>query len=118
MRSARVWRALLGVDKAVIEHLEFDEDEQLLIVRVRPTKRAGGRCGICVRPAPRYDGGHGRRRWRTLDLGVVRAVLEAEVPRVACRRHGVVVAHVPWARHGAGHTLNRPGFSGGSVVPR
>jgi transposase len=30
--------------------------------------------------------------------------LEAEAPRVRCREHGVVVAHVPWARHGAGHT--------------
>jgi transposase len=25
--------------------------------------------------------------------------LEAEAPRVACKRHGVVVAAVPWARH-------------------
>lgn len=104
MRSARVWRALLGVEKAVVEDLEFDEDEQLLVAHVRASRRARGRCGICVRPAPRYDAGHGRRRWRTLDLGVIRAVVEAEAPRVACRRHGVVVGHVPWARHGAGHT--------------
>ena len=26
-------------------------------------------------------------------------------PRVSCNEHGVVVAHVPWARHDAGHTL-------------
>lgn len=31
--------------------------------------------------------------------------LEADAPRVRCAEHGVVVAHVPWARHGAGHTL-------------
>jgi transposase len=31
--------------------------------------------------------------------------VEADAPRVSCPRHGVVVAHVPWARHGAGHTL-------------
>jgi transposase len=30
--------------------------------------------------------------------------LEADAPRVTCRDHGVVVAHVPWAKHGAGHT--------------
>jgi transposase len=30
--------------------------------------------------------------------------LEADTPRVRCREHGVVVAHVPWAGHGAGHT--------------
>ena len=104
MRSARLWRALLGVEKAVVEDLEYDEDEQLLVARMRPSRRARGRCGICVRPAARYDGGHGRRRWRALDLGTVQVVLEADAPRVACHRHGVVVAHVPWARHGAGHT--------------
>jgi len=35
---------------------------------------------------------------------VVRAYLEAEAPRVCWPEHGVVVAAVPWARHGAGHT--------------
>ena len=34
----------------------------------------------------------------------MRAVLEADAPRVSCRVHGVVVAAVPWARHDAGHT--------------
>jgi transposase len=37
-------------------------------------------------------------------LGVVRAVLEAEAPRVRCRDHGMTVAAVPWARHDTGHT--------------
>jgi transposase len=40
-----------------------------------------------------------------LDVGTVRVVLEAESPRVNCREHGPTVAAVPWARHGAGHTL-------------
>ena len=35
---------------------------------------------------------------------MVQVWLEAEAPRVCCRVHGVVVAHVPWARHGGGHT--------------
>jgi transposase len=104
VRSARVWRALLGVEKTVIEGLEFDEDEGLLIARVRPTASARGRCGRCGRRSPGYDGGAGRRRWRTLDLGTIRAVLEADAPRVFCREHAVVVAAVPWARHNAGHT--------------
>jgi transposase len=40
-----------------------------------------------------------------LDAGTVRVFVEAAAPRVSCPVHGVVVAHVPWARHGAGHTL-------------
>jgi len=104
VRNARLWRALLGVEKTVIEGLEYDEDEDVLVARVRPTASARGRCGVCRRRCPGYDGGQGRRRWRALDLGTVRAVLEADAPRVACSEHGVVVAAVPWARHGAGHT--------------
>jgi transposase len=34
----------------------------------------------------------------------LRSFLEADAPRVACHEHGVVVASVPWARHGARHT--------------
>jgi transposase len=104
VRNARVWRALLGVEKAIIEAVEFDEDEQLLVARVRPGRGDRGRCGVCRRRCPGYDRGEGRRRWRALDLGVIRAEIEADAPRVSCRDHGVVVAAVPWARHGAGHT--------------
>ena len=35
---------------------------------------------------------------------MTRAYVEAAAPRVYCPEHGVVVAAVPWARHGAGHT--------------
>ena len=105
MRNARVWRALLGVEKTVIEGVEFDEVEQLLVARVRPARGARGRCGVCRRRCGRYDAGEGRRRWRALDAGTTRVFLEADAPRVRCAEHGVVVAHVPWARHGAGHTL-------------
>ncbi len=104
MRNARVWAGLLGVDHTVIEALEFDEDAEVVVAHVRPTRSRRGRCGRCDRRCRGYDRGEGRRRWRALDLGTVRAVLEADAPRVRCPQHGVVVAAVPWARHGAGHT--------------
>ena len=104
MRDVSLWRALLGVEKTVIERVEFDEDAELLVAHVRPTGRARSRCGVCGRRRPGYDPGEGRRRWRSLDLGTMRAVLEADAPRVRCPQHGVVVASVPWARHDAGHT--------------
>jgi transposase len=105
VRNARVFRALLGVEKTVIEDVEFDEVEELLLARVRPARAVRGRCGVCQRRCGRYDAGEGRRRWRGLDAGTVKVFLEADAPRVRCREHGVVVAYVPWARHGAGHTL-------------
>ena len=105
MRSARVWRALLGVERTTVERVEFDGDD-VVVAHVRVTRSARGRCGLCRRRCGGYDLGTGRRRWRALDLGAVRVFLEADAPRVSCPRHGVVVAHVPWARHGAGHTTD------------
>jgi len=104
VRNARVWRAVLGVDEAVVERVEFDEDSRAVVGHVRLVRATRGRCGICRCRCSGYDAGEGRRRWRTLDLGSRPAYIEADAPRVSCPKHGVVVAHVPWARHGAGHT--------------
>ncbi|WP_043259969.1 ISL3 family transposase, partial [Bifidobacterium callitrichos] len=61
------------------------------------------RCARC--------GGHGRpydrlgvRRWRHLDLGCARLLLEYAPRRVMCREHGVTVAMVPWARRKSAYT--------------
>ena len=104
MRSARVWKRLLGVEHTVIEQVLYDEDAQAVVALVRPTRSRRRRCPQCNRRCPGYDQGEGRRRWRALDLGVVQAFLEGDAPRVACPAHGVAVAGVPWARHGAGFT--------------
>lgn len=108
MRRTRVWARLLGVQGVVVEDVAVEEDGEAdlaaIIVSVRLRRSEAGRCGLCRRRCPGYDQGTGRRRWRALDLGTVPTYLEAEAPRVRCREHGVVVAMVPWARHGAGHT--------------
>ena len=86
----------------MVEDVTIEADE--VVVRARPRRRDGVRCGICGRRAPGYDQGEGRRRWRALDLGTTKAFVEAAAPRVACREHGVVVARIPWARHGSWFT--------------
>lgn len=95
---------LLGLGKAVVEGVEFDEDEQAIIVSVHPRKATRRRCGRCGKRCPGYDQGKGRRWWRALDLGTIQTFLEADSPRVRCAEHGVVAAQVPWALHDAGHT--------------
>ena len=104
MRNSRLWRDLLGVEKTMVDDVEFDAEHQQLVVSVRPIKAARDRCGLCNRRSPGYDAGAGRRRWRGLGFGTGMVWLEAGAPRVSCRVHGVVVASVPWARHGAGHS--------------
>ncbi|KRC57344.1 MULTISPECIES: ISL3 family transposase [unclassified Nocardioides] len=102
MALVSLWRGLLGLEHTAIENVRRDGD--VLVVDVRPMARQRDRCGRCRRRCPRYDTGRGRRRWRSLDQGTTLTFLEADAPRVRCRQHGVVVAHVPWAAHDAGHT--------------
>ena len=111
MRS--IWPRLLGLDsRAVLEGVGIDkvggdgadDDRVVVVARVRVSARWGRRCGCCERRCPGYDAGEGRRRWRALDAGTVMVWLQADAPPVRCDEHGVVVAAVPWARHGSRQT--------------
>jgi len=77
---------------------------EVLVLSVRPKASQASRCSRCRKRCPGYDGGDGMRRWRTLDVGTMKAYLQATAPRVDCAEHGVVIADVPWARPGAKHT--------------
>ena len=117
MRLSRIFAAGLGDQNMVIEDVTIETEttgrkkpktSEILVFSVRPKASQAGRCSRCRKRCPGYDAG-GRdgertRRWRTLDVGTTKAYLQAAAPRVACEEHGVVVAHVPWARPGAKHT--------------
>lgn len=104
MQTIRVIRGVLGLDRAtVIEDVDHDPDG-VVVVRVRARRGTPLRCGQCRREAPGYDKGSGRRRWRGLDWGPCRVVIEADAPRVDCLFCGPTVIAVPWARHNARHT--------------
>ena len=104
MRDAKLWQATLGVERAVVESVVFDDELGGVVASVRPRKGATRRCGVCQRRCSWYDRGEGRRQWRALDLGSVPVWVEAEAPRVSCPEHGVVVVAFGWARHRARHT--------------
>jgi len=57
VRDVSLWRALFGVEKTVIELVEFDEDAELLVAHVRPTSRARSRCGNLLKTDDNPDGG-------------------------------------------------------------
>lgn len=93
----------LGVEGVVVEDVRWEDDGEL-VVRVRPRREHRRLCPHCGKRCPGYDSGGGRRLWRARDVGLVRAFIEAEAPRVKCATHGVVVAAVPWARRASGFT--------------
>jgi len=110
---SRIFAAGLGDQNMVIEDVTIETEtsrgkrpktSEVLVFSVRAKASQAGRCSRCRQRCPGYDGGDGTRRWRTLDVGTTKAYLQAASPRVECDEHGVVVAHVPWARPGAKHT--------------
>ncbi|MDN5940218.1 MAG: ISL3 family transposase [Salinisphaera sp.] len=73
-------------------------------VTVHVEAKAGTRhsCPHCGKRCPGYD--RRVRRWRHLDTCQLKTLLQAEVPRVQCPEHGVVLVKVPWAESGSGFT--------------
>jgi len=96
-----VMKKLLNVKGIVVEDIGFEPfgNDETLIVKVRPMARQKSRCGLCGKKSPGYDSGTKARRWRSLDFGTFRVYIEYDLPRVRCRKHGVIAARVPWARH-------------------
>ena len=113
MRNSRIFAAALGDQNMVVEDVSIEIEtsrgrnpvtSEVLVLSVRPKASQASRCSRCRKRCPGYDGGDGMRRWRTLDVGTMKAYLQATAPRVDCAEHGVVIADVPWARPGAKHT--------------
>lgn len=101
MRSKTIIQPLVGPTKIVVKDISYDVQSNALVIKATPPKNLQCRCSVCHRKAPLYDNGRGTRRWRALDIGESKVIVEAPAPRVCCKTHGVVVADVPWARHGS-----------------
>lgn len=99
MRINTILRHLLGVTSLFVLGVDFDRG---LVVPVRPRWRKP-RCGCCGRRAPGYDQ-RPARLWRHLGLGACLVFLCYAPRRVNCRRCGVRVEQVPWARTGSTFT--------------
>jgi transposase len=104
MQAKTLFQRAAGVETGVIEGFEYSDDDDALVLRCRVARKDEGRCPECGVACPSYDNGEGVRRWRTLPLGQLACVVEGPAPRVCCLQHGVIVAWVPWARHGSRFT--------------
>jgi transposase len=71
-------------------------------VRLRRRRRVCAECGQTGRRLQIHD--RRLKRWRHLDLGATKCVIECELRRLRCPDCGVQPEPVPWARPGARHT--------------
>jgi transposase len=94
---------LLGVKSPWrVNLVEQDEAALTLTIHLRLDDGARLRCPHCGKPCPRYDSR--RRSWRHLDTMQFSTIVEADVPRVQCAEHGVLLVKVPWAEDSSRYT--------------
>jgi transposase len=101
VRVSTAFKRLLRLPGAGVADVSFTGEGILVTVRLRRRRRVCGGCG--------QTGAleiHDRRvkRWRHLDLGASRCIIECELRRLRCPDCGVRLEAVPWARPGAAHT--------------
>src|SRR4051794_9325569 len=101
MRVTTAFNRLLRLSGASVIDVSFTVEGVIVSVRLRRRRRVCSRCGQTGRLAI-----HGRRvkRWRHLDLGASRCIIECELRRLWCRSCGAQFEAVPWARAGSRYT--------------
>jgi transposase len=100
VRVTSAFNRLLRLPGAAVIDVSFGPEGVIVTVRLRRRRRVCSSCGQL--------GGHihGRRvrRWRHLDLGASRCIIECELRRLLCRDCGVRYEAVPWGRASSRYT--------------
>jgi transposase len=100
MRVTTAFNRMLGLPGAWVRDVELGEEAMIVTVALRRKKPICSGCGA---------GGlkikdHRLKRWRHLDLGGVRCVIECRLRRLYCPGCGDLPETVEWARGGARYT--------------
>ena len=100
MRATTAFNKMLATPGATVAKVSFTSEGIVVGLR-RRFRKLTCPCGFTTGAA--YDSSV--RRWRHLDLGSCRLLLECEIRRLHCRRcERVRTEQVPWARPDARHT--------------
>ena len=103
MRDTELYAQILGVQSPWnVDCVDFLKNKKEVCVTVSLSK-AGYCCPECGKPCNGYD--VKRRRWRHLDTCQYSTFIEADVPRVECKEHGIHSVGVPWAEEKTRFTI-------------
>jgi transposase len=100
VRVSTAFNRMLGLPGAWVREVAFGEQAVIVTVALRRRRPVCSGCG--ARGLPIKD--HRVKRWRHLDCGGVRCVIECKLRRLYCPGCGDLPEHVEWARGGARYT--------------
>jgi transposase len=102
VRVTTAFKRLLRLPGASVIDVSFGAEGVIVTDRLRRRRRVCSSCGQTGRQLEIHD--RRVKRWRHLDLGANRCVIECELRLLRCQTCGVRMEPVPWARPGAHHT--------------
>jgi transposase len=102
VRVTTAFKRLLRLPGASVVDVSFGAEGVIVTVRLRRRRRVCSSCGETGRQLDIHD--RRLKRWRHLDLGANRCIIECELRLLRCPDCGVRMEPVPWARAGAHHT--------------
>ena len=100
VRVTTAYNRMLGLPGAWVRDVEFGAQAMIVTVCLRRKRPICSGCG--ARGLPIKD--HRVKRWRHLDAGGLRCVIECRLRRLYCPGCGDLPEHVEWARAGARYT--------------
>src|SRR4051794_19183040 len=101
VRVTSAFNRLLRVPGASVVDVGFGTEGVIVTVRLRRRRRVCSECGQTGRQLEVHD--RRVKRWRHLDLGCTRCIIECELRRLRCRSGGVRLERVRWAGPGGVH---------------
>ncbi len=102
MRLTTAFMRLLDLSGVWVRQVSFEADRIVVGVALRHRRLQCPKCSYCTRN--RESKQHHASVWRHLDLGSWRLEVHANLRRLRCPEHGVLVEGVPFARYGARFT--------------
>jgi transposase len=103
MQDKELYEKLLGLKAPwFVSDVDLRMEESKVTVKLGHEPLVRFACPLCETDCPIHD--HRARQWRHLDTCSFVTMIEADVPRVDCKVHGVRQAKVPWAEPGSGFT--------------
>jgi transposase len=104
MKDKELFQKAISMDPWGVVSYEFDSDKGRLDLELDFPPGQTFVCPECNTEGCKvYD--TDKKSWRHLNFFQYEAYLHARVPRIDCRKCGVKLVRVPWARPGSGFTL-------------
>jgi transposase len=100
VRVSTAFNRMLGLPGAWVRDVAFGQEAVIVTVALRAKRPVCSGCGARGLQVKE----HREKRWRHLDLGGLRCVIECRLRRLYCPGCGDLYEAVPWARAGAKYT--------------